>query len=59
MQVNLQIEGLIRSEIRKATEQLEKNMYRELEKLRKRIVKLELKNSDANKKLKLPGKNEK
>ena len=59
MDVKLDVEGKFNKIVDARIKQVEISFWRELEKMRKRIVDLETKNSDANKKLKLVRKNEK
>lgn len=59
MDVKLDVEGKFKEIVDARIKKVEKSFWRELEKLRKRIVELELKNSDINKKFKGTWRNQK
>lgn len=58
MKINIDVEGKFNKIVDERVKQIKITFWRELEKLRKRIVILETKNADANKRLKLVRKNE-
>ena len=59
MKLNIITEAQVRKFAKEEVKKTETAFWRELEKLRKRIVELEMQKMDANKKFKMPGKNEK
>jgi len=59
MDIKINVEGKIKALVEERVAKVEKAFWNELEKLRKRIVELELKNMDANKKFKAPWRNHK
>lgn len=58
MDIKINVEGKIKKLVEERVSKVEKLFWNELEKLRRRIVDLEIKNMDV-KRIKLPGKNHK